>query len=252
MRPRPTPPQLPEGFQRPAPSPAESLPPRTKYRRGLAERFGDDAGTAPTALYAFLVMTPVMGVIGFLLSGLLGITGGWTIPFALGFGLVAGLGIMFGAMSVARTSGKAMGSMVVPSGASTPYQRQFSSQEALAAHGRVEEALMAYETELQVKPHDLALVMKAAELYLEHKQDPERAAELLRRVRRIDGAPPEKVLYASHRLVDLYLGPLHDRGRAIVELRVIIDRFPNSQAATFAREGLLKLKREHHEDAQGT
>jgi hypothetical protein len=251
MRPRPTPPELPRDFQRPAPSPAESLPPRTKYRRGLAERFGDDAQIAPTAIYAFLVMTPVMGVIGFLVSGLIGLPGAWTFPFAIGFGLVAGLGIMFGAMAVARRAGKTMGSVVVPSGASTPYQRQFSSQEALAAHGRVDEALMAYETELKVKPQDLALVMKAAELYLEQKVNPERAAELLRQVRRIEGAPPEKVLYASHRLVDLYLGPLNDRGRAIVELRVIIDRFPNSQAATFAREGLLKLKREHHEDAQG-
>lgn len=251
MRPRPTPPQLPEGFQRPAPSPADSLPPRTQYRRGLAERFGDDAQIAPTAIYAFFLITPVMGVIGFLLAGLLGIAGAWTAPFALGFGLMAGLGILFGSMTVARRAGKTMGSVVVPSGASTPYERQFSSQEALAAHGRVDEALMAYETELQVKPHDLALVMKAADLYLEHKQHPERAAELLRQVRRIDGAPPEKVLYASHRLVDLYLGPLNDRGRAIVELRVIIDRFPNSQAAAFARDGLLKLKREHHEDAQG-
>ncbi len=251
MRPLPEPPKLPDNFQRPAPSPADSLPPRTKYRRGLAERFGDDAQIAPTAIYAFFVMTPVMALIGFLLAGLVGITGYWTLPFALVFGVVAGLGVMFGSMKVARSTGKAMGSVVVPSGASTPYQRQFSSQEALAAYGRVDEALMAYESELKLRPTDIALLMKTVELYLEQKVEPERAAELLRQVRRLDRAPPEKILYASHRLVDLYLGPLNDRGRAIVELRVIIDRFPGSQAATFAREGLAKLKREHHEDAQG-
>ncbi len=251
MRSVPEPPKLPHDFQRPAPSPAESLPPRTKYRRGVAERFGDDAQIAPTAMYAALVMTPVFGVVGFLLTELLHVPGAWTIPFSIGFGLLGGLIVMFGAMTVSRNTGKAVGSMVVPSGKSTPYQRQFSSQEALAAHGRVDEAIMAYESELQLRPNDLALLLKTVDLYLDQKVEPERAAELLRQVRRIDGAPPEKVLYASHRLVDLYLGPLHDRGRAIVELRVLIERFPGSQAAAFAREGLAKLKREHHEDSQG-
>ena len=251
MRPVPEPPKLPHDFQRPAPSPAQSIPPRTKYRRGVAERFGDDAQIAPTAIFAALVMTPVMGLIGFLLTELLHIPGAWTIPFSLGFGLAGGLVVMFGAMTLARGTGKGVGSMIVPSGKSTPYQRQFSSQEALAAYGRVDEALMAYESELQLRPNDLALVMKTIDLYLDQKVEPERAAELLRHVRRIEGAPPEKILYASHRLVDLYLGPLNDRGRALVELRVIIDRFPGSQAATFAREGLAKLKRQHHEDTQG-
>lgn len=251
MRPVPEPPKLPHDFQRPAPSPAQSLPPRTKYRRGVAERFGDDAQIAPTAIFAALVMTPVMGLVGFLLTELLRIPGAWTIPFSIGFGLAGGLAVMFGAMTLARGTGKGVGSMIVPSGKSTPYQRQFSSQEALAAHGRVDEALMAYESELQLRPNDLALVMKTIDLYLDQKVEPERAAELLRHVRRIEGAPPEKILYASHRLVDLYLGPLNDRGRALVELRVIIDRFPGSQAATFAREGLAKLKRQHHEDTQG-
>ena len=242
-------PGVPEDFERPHPSPATELPPRSEYRPGIAERFGDDASTAPTAIYACLVLSPVFIGLGFLLAELLKVTGVWVVPFALGVGALGGLGVLYGSMFFARRIGKGVGGMVLPSGATTPYQRQFSQQDALAAAGRIDEALDSYEAEVAAAPADVEAIMRTADLYLQHKRNPERAAELLRSVRRIAGARPEKVLYASHRLVDLYLGALNDRGRAIVELRIIIDRFPGSQAATFAREGLARLKREHHEDA---
>ena len=131
-------------------------------------------------------------------------------------------------------------------GSTTPYQRQFSYQEALAAKGLVDEALASYEAEIVAAPTDVEAIVRTADLYLTHRKRPERAAELLRRLQRLPAAPPDKVLYATHRLVDLYLGPLDDRGKALVELRRLIDNFPASQAARFAREALAKLKREHH------
>ncbi len=239
----------PEDFRRPPPSPASLLPPRSKYRRGLTDRFGDDGSIAPTAIYAFFTLTPMMCILGFLMAYQRGLGPLATIGVTFGFGLTAGLVILFGSMAFARGTGKSVGSFVVPSGSTTPYQRQFSSYEALVAGGRIDEAIMAFESELTVHPEDIELIVRAANVYLDHKREPSRAAELLRRLRALPQTPPEKVLYASHRLVDLYLGPLNDRGRAIVELRVIIDRFPGSQAATFARDGLAKLKKEHHESA---
>lgn len=243
----PGPPELPPDFERPPPSPADLLPPRPKYRPPLHQRFGDDSTIAPTALYAAFALTPVFGVVGFLLADLLRLPGGWTIPFAIGSGLLGGGLVLFLSMLIARKTGAAVGSMTLPSGATTPYQRQFSAIEALAVQGRVDEALEAFEAEVTATPHDVEVLVRTADLYLQHNRTPARAAELLRKVKTLPTAPPEKVLYASHRLVDLYLGPLGDRGRAVVELRVIIDRFPGSQAATFAREGLAKLKRELHE-----
>ncbi|MBI3789886.1 MAG: hypothetical protein HY275_03305 [Gemmatimonadetes bacterium] len=217
----------------------------------MSQRFGDDNTIAPTAMYAGLAMTPVFGVIGFLLADLLAIPGNWTIPFAIGCGVFGGLTVLFISMAIARRAGKTVGALMMPSGATTPYQRQFSAIDALAVQGRVDEALAAYEAEVAAAPADVEVIVRTADLYMEHKRTPARAAELLRRIRTIPAAPPEKILYASHRLVDLYLGPLADRGRAIVELRVIIEKFPGSTAATFAREGLAKLKRELHEDTHG-
>ena len=231
------------------PSPQSLLPPRPEYRRGGSERFGDDAVIAPAAIYAFLALTPVCIGLGFLLATEILHLDRWTVPFALVFGLAGGLVVMFGSMGVARRLGKGVGSMVMPSGSATPYQRGFSALEALAAQGHVGEALRGYEREVAASPQDVEALVKAADLYILHKTAPERAAELLRAVRRVPSVRPEKVLYASHRLVDLYLGPLNDRGKALVELRSIMDRFPGSQAAIFARDGLARLKREYHEDA---
>jgi hypothetical protein len=49
-------------------------------------------------------------------------------------------------------------------------------------------------------------------------------------------------VYASSRLADLYDGPLNEPGRALVELRRIIERYPGTAVATHARDALPKLK----------
>ena len=48
-------------------------------------------------------------------------------------------------------------------------------------------------------------------------------------------------------LVDLHLGPLEDEGRALVELRRLIDGFPGTREAEMAREALAKLKESRRE-----
>ena len=61
-----------------------------------------------------------------------------------------------------------------------------------------------------------------------------------------DGAKPvqRRILYATHRLIDLYLGPLKDPGRIMVELRRMADRFPE----TIDGQGALaELKRRREE-----
>ena len=50
--------------------------------------------------------------------------------------------------------------------------------------------------------------------------------------------------YASQKIIDLLLGPLGDRGRAMTELRMLIDRHPASREAEGAREALRNLKAE--------
>ena len=47
---------------------------------------------------------------------------------------------------------------------------------------------------------------------------------------------------ATNKLVDLYLGPLKDPGRALVELRRLADRYPGSTAAKHAKMAIANLK----------
>lgn len=92
------------------------------------------------------------------------------------------------------------------------------------------------------RPTAIAPRTRAAEHYAREGRDPARAAELFRQVRALPDASSRDVLYASSRLVDLYDGPLADPGRALVELRRIIEQYPDSALARHARTALPRLK----------
>ncbi|HEV8410750.1 MAG TPA: hypothetical protein VGQ30_09595, partial [Gemmatimonadaceae bacterium] len=55
---------------------------------------------------------------------------------------------------------------------------------------------------------------------------------------------PELQRYTSQKIIDLLRGPINDRGRALVELRMLIDKYPGSREAEGARDALRKLKAE--------
>ena len=130
----------------------------------------------------------------------------------------------------------------MPSGASTPYEDQFSYQDALAARGDVAGALESFEAVIAERPGVAAPRLKAAELYARQGGNPQRAAALFREVRDLPGVPRGDALFASSRLVDLYDGPLDDPGRALVELRRIIEVHPNTDLAAGARVALARIK----------
>jgi hypothetical protein len=130
----------------------------------------------------------------------------------------------------------------MPSGKTTPYEEQFSYQEAMAARGDVAGALESYEAVIAERPGQVAPRLRAAELYALRGGNPARAAELFREVRDLRGVEARHAVYASSRLVDLYDGPLDEPGRALVELRRIIERHPRAPIAHHAREALPRLK----------
>ena len=81
--------------------------------------------------------------------------------------------------------------------------------------------------------------------------DRERARDLLLRLRQAADAGPADELYATHRLIDLYLGRPEDAGRAMVELRRMADRFPDTPdgqgALAELRRRRLQLAQEHEQ-----
>jgi hypothetical protein len=72
--------------------------------------------------------------------------------------------------------------------------------------------------------------------------DPSRAIALFSEGRRLAGDDRSRELYATQRLIDLYLGPLKNDPRALVELRRLVDRFPNSREGKSAVDVLRRLK----------
>ena len=181
--------------------------------------------------------------IGFMLAELVGLPTPLWLPFT---GVVAVASAVFlerFALGLAGAVGAFVAKLVMPSGDASPYQPTFSYQEALAARGDVDGALESYEALIAERPAEVEAYVQAAELCARSGRH-DHAARLLRRLREVPDVPAARELYATQRLVDLYRGHLGDDGRALVELRRIVARFPATDQARAAREALGRLKAE--------
>lgn len=226
-------------------TPPPVLPDRDEVsapERSWLQRQGADVGLSLQLLgYLILIFFAALAV-GFLVAKVRGVSGASALALALvvATGLTAGVGGFILRLSSAAGAGAL--AVVMPSGRNDPYEEQYSYQEAMAVRGNVAGAIESYEAIIAERT-DVALPrVRAAELYARNARDPKRAAELFRSVRDMAGASRSDVLYASNRLVDLYLGPLDDEGRAQVELRRLVECFPGTPAASRAREALAMIK----------
>jgi len=130
--------------------------------------------------------------------------------------------------------------LIWPSGSSTPYEPTYSNLQALAARGDHAGALEAYDEAMRLRPMDPEPRFQAAEL-LSKSSTPEKAVRLFVQARRLSGGNRSRELYATQRLIDLYLGKLDDRRRAHAELRQLVKRFPGTREAAAAEKVLDNL-----------
>ena len=208
----------------------------SEYKPTLFDRHGPAAADRVRAFaYGAMVFGLVFGALA-LASGHLSV---WTFLFAAFAALVTA----FFGIGIAAAAGKSWHTLMM-SGGSTPYEEQYSYQQALVMQGKVTEALASYEDIIAASPHAIEPRVRAAELYAQDVTGARRAAELLREVQRIPKLPPGRDVYVTNRLVDLLIGPLRDPGRAVVELRRLMLRYPNTVAATHAREALATIKQQ--------
>ena len=206
----------------------------SEYQPTLFDRHGPaTADRVKAASYGVTVFGLVFGVLT-LASGHLSF---WTLLWAVAAG---GATAAFG-IGIGSAAGKTWHTLMA-SGASTPYENQYSYQQALVMQGKVTEALASYEEIIAASPKAIEPRVLAAELYAKEDTGARRAAELLREVQRIHNLPSGRDVYVTNRLVDLLLGPLSDPGRAAVELRRLIVRYPNSAAAERAKDALERVK----------
>ena len=196
--------------------------------------------------YGAVVMALSLPLFATLFGNLLKI-GGW-----LGAVLILGSSLLLGslAMFVGLQSGQAAGDAAryfTAGGSSTPYEDQYSQEQALIMQRDFAGAAACFEQRITVAKEnpdgpEARLIIAAADVYREHKLNPARAAELYRLAQKHPRLAPGQDIYVANKLADLYLGPLQQPGKALVEFRRLIERYPNSRTADQARLALNNIK----------
>lgn len=201
----------------------------------------------PAELLRLLPAGVVLGVVGAATGGVVARRLGVAHPAGelalLALGAVAGFGLgMRSASRIATGTARAIGSAVLPRGHTTPPVADYSREDALLMQRDVAGALESFERMIAEDPHLVGARLRAADLYAGDGKDLRRAEDLYRQVQRTPGVSARDDIYASNRLVDLYAGPLGGTGRAVVELRRLVERHAGTRAADEARRGLATLK----------
>lgn len=164
-------------------------------------------------------------------------------PFFTVLGGVAGAFIGWGINRALLTaSARAAASIYAPSGNTTAYTPTFSHIETLEIRGDLDGAAEAWDEAIGENPDNALVRVRAADFHLRARKDHARAVAIYREARDLGTANDELRRYIGQKLADLYLGPLGDEGKAMGELRRLIDLFPGSREAAAAREALTAIK----------
>jgi len=174
------------------------------------------------------------------LGWLLQVPGPYLVFFVFLCAWVAGTFMRGIVTTVVEGTARFVLSFVWPDG-STPYENTYSAEQAMAARGDIDGALKAYRIAMRQNPGDPEPRFRVAEL-LFRGDYPEKAIEFYKEGRELAGENRTRELYATQRLIDLYLGPLGDDVRALVELRRLVERFPGTKEAAAARNVLMRMK----------
>lgn len=210
------------------------------YKRSLFDKHGPEA--AHHLQRATSLVIPF--VAGALIAGALAAKRNLSAPIIVAVALAGALILStwwwFFVTRVSEGAGTAFGKFIQPS-ASGSYERQYSREDATVMRGDLDGALSSYEEIILEAPNDPQPRLRAAELYAKSELR-ERAEELYRSVQRLRDVSPQNDVFASNRLVDLYLAwPGHET-KGLRELRRLIDTYPETDVAERARAGLVNLK----------
>lgn len=215
---------------------------RSSYKVTFFDKHGPSAVHMLAAVkFGVVVFVLSMGMFYVLGGFKLGLSGWKLILFTLGGALTLSLASMFVGLKSGTLAGSAS-EVVYMGGSSTPYEDNFSQEQALVMQRDYATALHLFEQRILATPNDARVLVAAADLYATHGENPRRAAELYRNVQRLPEVSHGHDVYVSNKLADLYLGALKDPGRALVEFRRLIHRYPGSVTEKQARMALDNLK----------
>ena len=220
-------------------APASAVP-SSAYRTTLFDRQGPDAGITVRSAVAGVIAGVTTTGLAFAASMIPPVPS-HTLLRSLAAGVVTGTAVAVVVRTLSERAGGAFLSFLQPSGATTPAEPEYSRLEALAARGDMSGALAGYEVIIAAQPGEAVSRLRAAELYVQ-AGDARRAEALLREVQSYPARTDAHDLRASNRLVDLYLGPLAEPGRALRELRRLADTYAGTPMGDGARDAIARLK----------
>ena len=123
----------------------------------------------------------------------------------------------------------------------------FSEIEALESQGHPEAAAEAYAERVRNPAERVEATLRRARILAGPLAEPESAAVELDSLR-AHALSPKDDLRVGMALVDLYEYRLDQPGRAMAELRRLIDRYPTARGARRLRAALRELKSQRHYD----
>lgn len=149
-------------------------------------------------------------------------------------------------------AGRYARSVLQPSGSTTPSPREYSYAASLAVRGMFDAAMRAYADAAAEHPDDPTPWLRGARLLECELKRYEDAADWYRNARDRARAVPGTELLTTRALAELYLRRLAGSRKAAPELQRLLTHFPDTPAATWAREELDAMRaamlRELHDD----
>ena len=191
---------------------------------------------------AMLVWSFIGGALGLIMGGFLGFFvahgGGATwiavlCPFAGSAGVVGLVRLVVGG------GARAVGTVYNPSGRTTPYRREHSRAESLAARGQYEEAVTAFEVAVAEDPSDSRPYLRVARIYRDHLGRPEDAARWFRRASREARTPS---VIARKELVELYMHRMNAPEKAVPELARMTEELAGTPEGEWAAAKLRHVR----------
>ena len=211
-----------------------------EYHRSLFDKQGPEAAHTLQRASSLIIPFVAGGLIGGALAAQKDLSAPIVALSALAGAFVLAWWWWYFVSRVSHGAGKLFGEFIQPTAAGS-YERQYSREDSLVMRGDLGGALASYEEIILESPDDPQPRLRAAELYAKSELR-DRAEELYRSVQRLPNVKGQDDVFASNRLVDLYLAwPGHEK-KGLRELRRLIDTYPETDVAERARAGLVNLK----------
>ncbi len=213
---------------------------RDDYKRTVFDRQGPEAAHFLQTVSSLIIPIVAGAAIGGALAVQRDFSPAIIVLSSVGGSLTFAVWWWYFVTRVSHGAGRTFSEFIQPSGAGS-YERQYSHEDARVMRGDAEGALASYERIILEAPTDAQPRIRAADLYAKSGLR-ERAELLYRSVQRLPNVASRDDIYASNRLVDLYLAwPGHET-KGLRELRRLVDTYPETDVAERARAGLVNLK----------